>query len=92
MPVLDISNLADNLAEGPHNNKCKDCKSCIECIKLKDKLLIFNCSGCKKNYKKDFNEDLTKRYANTYKFCCGDINKNSLMLRKGVYPYKYINV
>ena len=65
-----LSSLADILAEGPHNNKVKDCKS------------FFN---------KDFNKDLTKRFANTHKYCYGYLNKNCLMLRKGVYPYKYIN-
>ena len=29
-----LSNFADNLAEGFHNKKCKDCKSCLEYIKI----------------------------------------------------------
>ena len=43
-----------------------------------------------KNYKKYFNEDLGKRFANTHKFCDEDINKFSLMLGKGVYPFEYM--
>ena len=35
--------------------------------------------------KKDFDKDLIKRFANTYEFCDEDINKFSLLLRKGVY-------
>ena len=43
----------------------------------------------KKIYKKDFNKELIKRFANIYKFCNRDINKFVLLLRKGVYPYEY---
>ena len=31
-----------------------------------------------------------KRFVSTYELCDGDINKLSLMLRKGVYPYEYL--
>ena len=46
---------------------------------------------CKKNYKKEFNKELIKRFENTHKFCNGDINKFILLLRKGVYPYEDID-
>ena len=55
----------------------------------KDEQLIFRCFECKKNYKKDFNKELIKRFSNTYNFCNGDINKFILLLRKGVYPCEY---
>ena len=45
----------------------------------------------KKNYEKDFNKKLIKRFTNTYKFCNGNINKFILLLRKIVYPYEYID-
>ena len=77
-----LSSLADNLSEGLHNNKCTDCKSCLEYISTKDELLIFNCLKCSKNHKNYFNKYLTKKFANTYKFCDGDINKFCLMLKK----------
>ena len=57
----------------------------------KDERLIFRCFSCKKNYEKNFNIDLTQRFANTYYFCNGDLNKFILLLRKGVYPYEYID-
>ena len=52
---------------------------------INDDQLIFKCFECKKNYKKDFNKELIKRYANIYEFCNEDINKFILLLRKGVY-------
>ena len=39
--VSSLSSLADNLSEGLHNSKCKVFKSCLEFIKVKNKL-IFN--------------------------------------------------
>ena len=70
-----LSNLADNLSEGLHNDKCTDCKSCLEYMSIKNNQLILRCFDCKKNYKKDFNKELIKRFANIYGFCDRDINK-----------------
>ena len=54
--------------------------------------LIFRCFTCKKNYKKDLKDlKLIKRFANIYEFCNEDINKFILLLRKGVYPYEYMD-
>ena len=44
----------------------------------------------KKN-KKNINKELVERFANTYKFCNNDLNKFIMLLRKGVYPYEYID-
>ena len=57
----------------------------------KDEQLIFKCFKCKKNYKKDFNKELINRFSSTYKYCNGDINKFILLLKKGIYPYEYID-
>ena len=46
---------------------------------------------CKKNYKKDFNKELIKRFANIHEFSDRGINKLILLLRKGVYPYEYMD-
>ena len=83
-----LSKLVDNLSEGIHHNRCVDCKFCLEYMKHKDEKLIFRCFSCKKNYEKDFNKELIKRFANTYEFCTGYLNKFILLLRKGVYPYE----
>ena len=34
---------------------------------------------------------MIQRFANIYEFCNGDINKFILLLRKGVYPYEYMD-
>ena len=47
-----LSKLVHNLLEGLHNNRCVDCKSCLEYMKNKDEKLIFRCFSCKKNYEK----------------------------------------
>ena len=71
-------------------DKCTDtdCKSHLDFMSIKDDQLIFRCFECKKNYKKDLNKELIKRFKNTHKFCNGDINKFILLLRQGVYPYE----
>ena len=86
-----LSNLVDNLSEGLHSDKCIDCISCLDYMSVKDDQLIFRCFECKKNYKKDFNKELNKRFASIYEFCNKDINKFIMLLRKGVYPYEYID-
>ena len=48
-------------------------------------------TNCKQNYEKDFNKELIKRFANTYEFYNGNLNKFILLLRKGVYPYEYMD-
>ena len=86
-----LSKLVDNLSEGLHNNRCVYCKSCLDYMKTKNEKLILRCFSCNMNYEKDFNKELIKRFANTYNFCNGDLNKFILLLRKGVYPYEYMD-
>ena len=95
-----LSKLVDNLSEGIHNNKCADCKSSLDYIKTKNEKLILECYNCKQSYRKKFNKELIKRFASTYDFCNKNttgssssepINKFVLLLRKGVYPYEYMN-
>ena len=88
---MPLSKLIDNLSEGLHNNKCADCESCLDYIKTKNEKLILKCFYCKQYYEKDFNKELIKRFASTYEFCHGNLNKFILLLRKGVYPYEYMD-
>ena len=83
-----LSKLVDNLSEGIHNNKCVDCNSCLDYIKIKNKKLLLKCFNCNACYRKKINKDLIKKFKNTYSFCNNDINKFVLLLRKGVYPYE----
>ena len=47
-----LSNLVSNLSKGLHNDRCIDCKSCLDYMTTKDELLIFRCFRCKNNYEK----------------------------------------
>ena len=86
-----LSKLVDNLSEELHNNKCLNCESCLDDIKTKNEKLILKCFNCKQYYEKDFNKELIKKFGNTYEFCDGSLNKFILLLRKGVYPYEYMD-
>ena len=86
-----LSKLVKYLSGKLHSDKCTDCKSKFDYMSIKYNELTFRCSKCKKNYQKDFNKDLINRFANTYRFCIEDINKFILLLRKGVYPYEYMD-
>ena len=57
-----LSNLVSNLSEGFHNDRCIDCKSCLDYMTTKDEQLIFRCFRGKKNYEKNFNKDLIQRF------------------------------
>ena len=86
-----LSKLVENLSEGLHNNRCVYCKSYLGYMKTKNEKLILRCFSCKISYEKDFNKELIKRFANTYNFCNGDLNKFILLLRKGVNRYEYMD-
>ena len=59
-------------------------------IGLENNNLIDECKECKKRSLKPINE-LIKTFPNVYQFCNKDIDKFVLLLRKGVYPYEYID-
>ena len=82
-----LSNLLDNLSEGLHSDKCTNCKLHLDYMSITDNQLIFKCFKCKKG----FNKELIKRFSNAYKFCNKNLHKFILLLRKGVYPYEYMD-
>ena len=83
-----LSKLVDNLSEVIHNNKCVDCNSCLDYVRVTKNEKCFNCDSY---YEKKFNKELIKKLKNTYSFCNNDLNKFILLLRKGVYPYEYMD-
>ena len=89
--ATSLSKLVENLTEGIHNDKCINSKSDISYMKAIDETLIFRCFNCKKNYKKEINKELIERFSSTYEFCDKDLNKFIMLLRKGVYPYEYMD-
>ena len=101
-----LSRLVDNLSEGIHNNKCVNCKSNLDYVRIttarpstlarsssehKNEKLLLKCFSCYSYYEKKFNKELIKKFKNTYSFCNNDLNKFILLLRKGVYPYEYMD-
>ena len=81
-----INNLTDQLY-----NICFDRKSPLDYMVFKDNKVVFRCFECKKNISEDFNNELTKRFKNTYQFCETGINKFLMLIRKGIYPYEYMD-
>ena len=87
-----LSKLVDNLSEGIYNNKCDDCNSCLDYVRItKNEKLLSKCFNCNIYYKKKLNKDLIKKIKNTYSFCNNNLIKFILLLRKGVYPYEYMD-
>ena len=72
-------------------NLLSKCSSCLECISAKNGKLLFECFECKKRNSRKFSKKLTKKFKNTYRFCNEVIDKFMLLLRKGVYPYEYMD-
>ena len=93
-----LSKLVDNLSEGIHKSICKPNLDYVHITK--NKKLLLKCFNCNIYYKKKFNNNLIKKFKNTYSFCNNDmtesssserINKFVLLLRKGVCPYEYVD-
>ena len=45
-----LSNLVGNLSEGLHNDRCIDCKSCLDYMTIKHEQIIFRYLGVKRIY------------------------------------------
>ena len=43
------------------------------------------------NYSKKVDEELKKKFKNSFEFSNTDISKFILLLRKGLYPYEYMD-
>ena len=89
--ATSLSKLVDNLTDNIHNDKCIKCKSNLYFVRAINEKLIFKCIDCEKEYEKEFNKELIESFANTYIFCDNDLDKFIMLLRKGVYPYEYMD-
>ena len=89
--VRSLPKLVDNLTENIHNDKCVKCKSNLCFVNAVNDILTFECIDCGKEYKKGLNKKLIERFSNVYQFCIYDMNKFMVLLRKGVYPYEYMD-
>ena len=86
-----LSNLVNNLAEGMHKIKCKDCYCFPEYESVQDNLIKYRCLSFNACYSNQLDEELRNKFKNICKLSNNDINKFTLLLRKGIYPYKYMN-
>ena len=59
-------------------------------VGLKNNRLIYRCKECKEEWKRPINE-LIEKFPGIYQFCNGNLNKFVLLLRKGIYPYEYMD-
>ena len=53
-----LSNLVDNLAEGIHKIKCKDCDCFLKYESVKDNSIKYKCLSCNKDYSNKLDEEL----------------------------------
>ena len=96
MPTA-LSSLADNLSE-IYTKKCQSCKKIenpdFECCFVElnnDYKLVYKCGECKKEWEEPLDHKLIESFPSAYEFCDGDLDKFVLLLRKGVYPYEYMD-
>ena len=89
--ATSLSNVVDNITEGLHKVTFKYCDCFLQYESVKDKLMKYKCLALlHKSHSNKIDEELKKKFKNTFKFSDNDINKYVLLLRKSVYPYEYI--
>ena len=89
--ATSLSNLVGNLTEGTHKIKCNDCDYFLEYQSVKDNFIKYKRLSCNKDYSNNIDEGLKNQFKNSFKFSNNDINKFILQLKKGVYPYEYMD-
>ena len=89
--ATSISNLADDLTGGIHKLNCKNYNCFPEYKHVKSSLIEYNCPSCNKDFSVELDEELKKKLKNTFEFSKHDTNKFILLLRTGIYPYKYMD-
>ena len=81
-----LSNLVDNLAEGIHKIKCKDCNCFLEYESVKNNLSKYKCLSCNRENLNKTDEKLKKQSKNPFKFSNNDISKFIFFVDKRCLP------
>ena len=61
-----LLNLVDNLTEGIHKIKCKDCDCFFEFESVKENSIKQKFTSCNKDYSNKIDKKLKKRFNNTF--------------------------
>ena len=69
----------------------KNCDCLLKHKSVKVNLIKYECLFCNKDYSNKIDRKLRKRFKNIFKFSNDEINKFILLLRKGVFPYEYMD-
>ena len=86
--VTSLSNLVDNLTGVIHKLKCKNCNCFLEYKNFKSSLIEYNCPSCNKDFSIELDEELKKKFKNTFEFSKHDANKFVLLLKKRNLPIR----
>ena len=89
--ACSLTDFIDNLAEGIHKIKYKDCDCFLDYESVKNNFIKYNCLSCNKDYSNKIDEELKKKFKNTFKFSNYNISKFVLLLRKVVYLKEYMD-
>ena len=72
---ISLSKLVDNPTEGIHKIRCKDCGCFLEYGSVKNNLVKYKCLSCHKDYSNKSDEELKKKFKNTFKFLTMTLKK-----------------
>ena len=86
-----IISLVDNISDRIHSNKCTNCESSLDYMKVEDNQLIFKCLICNKENNKDFNKELIKDFQTHISFAMESLINLFFLLKKGIYLHEYMN-
>ena len=66
--ATSLSNLVDNLLEGIHKIKCKDCECFLQYESVNENLIKHKYLSSNKDYSNKIDEELKRRFKDTFKF------------------------
>ena len=73
----------DKKAKNNFSKECEECKNKFDYMDFEDNYMLLKCFHC--------NMDFINKFKNTYEFYNKDIGKFILLLRKGIFPYEYMD-